>query len=60
MKTYKTAHIEVVSFDEDVITASGVNSTSTPQCFQIGDNWLVQTETTNYTIPGPDKPDVCP
>lgn len=28
MEQYETANIEVVTFDEDVITASGVNTTN--------------------------------
>lgn len=28
MEQYETANIEVVTFDEDVITASGVNATT--------------------------------
>lgn len=61
MEAYESARLEVITFDEDVITASAtVNG-----CYQTntsdGGYWTVYYDNgTNEVITGIDKPEVCP
>lgn len=62
MEAYKTAEIEVITFEEDVITASGVNETTTATCTKNADgSWSYTSEAMNatYRDSDSDKPAIC-